>query len=110
MYVLVFIPLGVPRIIIVEQFDAQVPPPAFGLIEVCPVLIAPMSITKLDEKPDPALALDPLSTERRSSEVEGKLTIVRTTFHFVTTWLIDVHTSSLCRARTPLHSHLILFL
>ena len=69
----------------VDQFDAQVPPPAFGLMEVRPVLIASMSITELDEKPDPALALDPLSSERRSSEVEGKPTGVCTTFHFVTT-------------------------
>ena len=42
-------PFGCPRIIVVEQFDAQVPPPAFGLMEVCSVLIVPMSITELDE-------------------------------------------------------------
>ena len=42
-----------------------------------------MPITELDGKPNPALArLDPLSPERRSCEIEGKLTGVCTTFHF----------------------------
>jgi hypothetical protein len=41
-----------------------------------------ISITELDGKPDPILALDLLSPSRRSFEIEGKLTGVCTTFHF----------------------------
>ena len=63
-------PFGVPPgSIVVEQFDAQVPSSTVELIELCPMPIASMSITELDEKPDPTarqiLSLNRLATAVR---------------------------------------------